>query len=151
MFDSRLRRLRIEALEDRRLLSVGTRDVSPVLYVDADALPGGSGDTWPTALVSLQDALDRAEVLNADVDPGNDIAAIWIAEGTYRPTRQSVADTPRSETFHPLDGVTLCGGFAGTEQSPEERVRDEDGHFLHETILSGDLLGNDDPGDETSF
>ncbi|MBN2476481.1 MAG: hypothetical protein JXB62_17840, partial [Pirellulales bacterium] len=56
-----LRRATLEQLEDRRLLAVSpwptplAADPPPdghILHVDADALPGGSGDTWADAAAS---------------------------------------------------------------------------------------------------
>ncbi|MHC5029005.1 MAG: right-handed parallel beta-helix repeat-containing protein, partial [Planctomycetota bacterium] len=44
-------------------------------------------------------------------------------------------------TFQLLDGVELLGGFAGVMPNPDARDI-----ALYETILSGDLLGDDEPG-----
>ena len=138
----------VEPLESRHLLSTN------VLHVDVDSVAASpDGDIWASAYVSLQDALDCAAVLNADGDAENDIAQIWIAEGTYIPTALSDADgngtvdtDPRSATFSLVDGVSLHGGFAGTESTLDEREPAVDGVFPHETILSGDL-GQDDAPD----
>ena len=98
-----------------------------VIRVDAGA-PGVTedGDTWATGYVDLQDALAAAA-------SGDEV---WVAEGTYTPTTGS----DRTISFELVTGVALCGGFAGTETS-----RDERDWTVHETILSGDLLGDDDP------
>ncbi len=101
--------------------------------------------------VRVQDALDEAEALNADTEVENDISAIWIAEGVYMPTKKSVAETARTETFALVDGVSLYGAFGGDEGSVDERERDAEGNWAHETVLSGDLLGNDDPGDQATL
>jgi hypothetical protein len=47
----------------------------------------------------------------------------------------------RTATFQLLDGVALMGGFAGLGE-PDPDARDI---VLHETVLSGDLAGNDGP------
>ena len=133
------RRLRFERLEDRRVLS-------HILHVDADASLGGTGAAWDDALVSLQSALDRAAVLNADADPVNDIAEIWIAEGNYKPTAQLESDDVRSATFSLVSGVSLIGGFEGGETTVDERAV-VNGEFQHEAILSGDLGTPDDNSD----
>ncbi len=118
------RPLRVETLEGRWLLSIGT------LHVDADsAAPTPDGQAWETAYPDLQDALDQTAVLNTDADAENDITAIWIAEGAYRPTTR--------EGFSMLDAVSLYGGFFGDEP-------DLDSRHGTETILSGDLDGNRD-------
>ena len=62
------------------------------LYVDANAPAGGDGTSWGTALNTLQGALDIAAV-NGMVE------AIRIAEGTYRPSHETVAGDARSATF----------------------------------------------------
>ncbi len=104
------------------------------LMVNETAASGGDGTTWNTAFDDLQFALTHADTLNNDVDSSNDIDQIWIAEGIYRPTRTTDASVARSATFTLVHGVTLYGGFAGTEMTLDERdpVR-------HWTTLSGDL------------
>ncbi|MHC4427721.1 MAG: right-handed parallel beta-helix repeat-containing protein, partial [Planctomycetota bacterium] len=49
---------------------------------------------------------------------------------------------PRLATFQLLDGVSLMGGYAG----PAEADPDVCDPALYETVLSGDLAGNDGPG-----
>jgi len=127
------RPLRLEPLEDRRMLSV--------LRVDADstaALPNGLA--WSTAYPDLQDALDRAAALNTDAITENDVTQIWIAEGTYHPTAELDPGDARSASFSLLDGVSLYGGFAGDETALDQRDLS-----ARTTTLSGDLgVLNDD-------
>jgi predicted outer membrane repeat protein len=49
---------------------------------------------------------------------------------------------PRTETFQLLNGVLIAGGYAGVG-APNPDARDID---MYETVLSGDLAGNDGPG-----
>ena len=116
------RPLRVEPLEDRRMLSV-------TLFVDADAPAGGDGLGWDSAYHDLQAALEDAGVRNADSVAENDVEQIWIAEGVYRPS-----DNQRWPGFSLVDGVTLYGGFCGTETALEGRD-----WSAHATTLSGDI------------
>lgn len=106
-------------------------DVSgPIVYVDADATGAGTGDNWTDALTDLQMALCMAG------QPALGITEIRVAEGTYRPADSNGL---RTATFQLLDGVALYGGYAGSGQ-PDPNHRN---FKVHETILSGDLAGND--------
>ena len=126
--------MRVEPLEDRRMLSV-------TLFVDADAASNGDGLSWPTAFDDLQSALESAATFNSDQVAENDVDAIWIAEGTYVPTVEAEAGDSRSAQFSLVDGVTLYGGFVGTEPSLGDRDADP---TAHETVLSGEV---DDPAE----
>ncbi len=106
------------------LLSVGgSLAFGDTIYVKV----GGTGDgsSWATACGDLQTALD-------DADPNDDI---WVAEGMYTP------GTERWETFMMKEGVGVYGGFPATGD-PGWDKRDPN---TYKTILSGDLLSNDDP------
>ena len=101
-----------------------------VLYVDDDAPDGGSGAGWTTAFNDLQDALDMAASSGEDVE-------LWVASGKYTPDRGTGGVTISYEL---QNGVTLYGGFAGSETQREQRDP-----TTNPTILSGDLLDNDGP------
>ena len=92
------------------------------IYVDA-AVSGGAddGSSWANAYASLSYALAGANA--------ND--SIFVKAGTYKPT----SGTSRTATFNISAGVSVYGGFAGTESSLAER----DLSAGNETILSGDL------------
>ena len=114
-----------------------------VLHVDHSATgPTHDGSTWCNAFLNLQDALAAAI-------PD---ATIKVADGIYKPDQRTGQPTgARSATFQLLNGVTLLGGYAGCG-AIDANVRDV---TLHETILSGDLAGDDGPGfsnnDENSY
>jgi predicted outer membrane repeat protein len=103
------------------------------LYVDANAPAGGDGGSWATAYNFLQDALADA---NSSIKP----VEIRVAEGIYKPDL-GIGVTPgdRGATFQLVNGVTIKGGYAGFGE-PEPDARNIN---LYETILSGDLDGND--------
>ncbi len=101
-----------------------------MLFVDSRATGADNGLNWTDAFRDLQDALAAA------ADSNGMIGEIWVAAGTYRPDGGS---RNRSATFRLIDGVSVFGGFAGTETGVHERRP-----WLNRTILSGDLAGNDD-------
>ena len=105
------------------------------LYVNATVAAPGKGGSWASAYQSLGEALYQARQC------GSTVQEIWVAQGTYRPTRDltynaSPAD-PRDRTFRLLSGVAVYGGFAGTETTLTQRKSG------HPTILSGDFSGDD--------
>lgn len=115
------------------MFSTSVGFAQPVLYVDANATGANNGLSWCGAFARLQDALAIATA------PGG-VTEIRIAGGVYRPDRgpnQTPGD--RSATFRLVSGVSLLGGFAGCGAADPD-ARDP---ALHESILSGDLLGDD--------
>ena len=118
--------------------------VSKIVYVDQTATGGAdNGTDWPNAFLNLQDAL--AVAMGGD--------EIWVAQGTYKPD-QGVGQTPgdRSVSFNLIDNVSIYGGFPSGGGDGTFAARD---YVAFETILSGDLAGNDGPdfanNDENSF
>lgn len=103
-----------------------------IIYVDDDATPPGDGTSWETAFTYFQDALMVAS-------SGHEIR---VTQGIYRPDDFVLSARPnlgREETFQLKNGITIKGGFAGFgELDPDSRDID-----VYETILSGDLDGND--------
>lgn len=91
--------------------------------------PGGTGlgGSWESAQGDLQEAIELAEDLS--------IPEVWVMEGTYKPT--SPPNLPGADPpfyhFSLRNGVTVIGGFAGTEISSDPTGR--------ETVLSGNILG----------
>jgi len=99
----------------------------PIWYVDGDATGTDAGSNWADAFNDLQDALKAASA-------GEEI---HVAQGTYTP------GSGRTVTFQLNNGVTIKGGYAGFGE-PDPDAWDIE---AYETILSGDLYGNDDdPG-----
>ena len=112
------------------------------LYVNKNVATLGDGTSWTNAFTEFRDAL-----LLAQDCP--DIIEIWVAEGIYTPT-----STENRITFFIMrNNLAWYGGFDGTENDLSERDWN-----AHPTILSGDLLGDDDystlppiNNDENSF
>ncbi|UCE59312.1 MAG: hypothetical protein JSU63_17945 [Phycisphaerales bacterium] len=98
-----------------------------IIYVDQNAGgPTHDGSTWCTAYLNLQDALDGATA-------GYEIRA---AGGVYKPDRGT---GDRTMSFQLVPDVQVYGGYAGCG-APDPDARDT---VEYETILSGDLAGND--------
>jgi len=110
-----------------------------IIYVDDDANAPGDGKSWATAYRYLQDALSDAKAADKPVE-------IRIAQGIYKPN-QMTDQTGWRIWFELTSGVALTGGYAGVSASgrvdPNVRVI-----ALYETVLSGDLAGNDVEVDE---
>jgi predicted outer membrane repeat protein len=98
------------------------------LYVDAEATGGNIGTSWHDAFVDLRAALLAAV-------PGDEV---WVAEGTYVP------GPDRVDCFEIKKGMTVYGGFAGTETH-----RDQRDWRSHPTVLSGDIGVRGDNADNS--
>ena len=99
---------------------------NPVIFVSPDGTGGGT--TWRQAM-NLQDALDLAGFL---YETKGKTTELWLKEGVYTPGEN------RSDSFILRPGVTLYGGFDGTEQWFNERDTAN-----HMPVLSGEI---GDPG-----
>lgn len=100
-----------------------------VVFVNQIASGQKDGSSWPNAFTDLQQAL-------SEVGQSNDgICEIWVASGVYHPD-QGTGDQNRSFTMS--NKVSIYGGFSG-----DETCRDEREPWFYETILSGDLAGDD--------
>ena len=109
-----------------------------ILYVDDDAPINGDGLSWATAFKYLQDALAVAQ--DGDI--------VSVAQGIYRPDRDSAnpdGTGDREATFTLSDGITLKGGYPGHKYAGlggnDPNAQDPN---LYETVLSGDLAGDDE-------
>jgi predicted outer membrane repeat protein len=107
-------------------------------YVNQNMPISGIGTSWETAFKTLQEAMDKTSSVTVD--------EIWVAEGTYLPTRTPYGTnfTPpsRNHTFYFSRNMKVFGGFAGTETSFNQRDWE-----AHPTILSGNRGALDDSTD----
>ncbi|WP_339137663.1 MAG: choice-of-anchor D domain-containing protein [Candidatus Electrothrix sp. GW3-4] len=102
-----------------------------VVYVDADATSGANnGTSWSDAYTEVSTAL-------SNVKAGQEI---WVAEGTYYPT----SGTDRTATFVMQQGVSILGGFQGTETLVSQRDS-----TTYITTLSGDIGTTADSSDNS--
>lgn len=114
--------------KSRSVVDAGT------LYVDQSASGDQRGASWEHAFHGLQAAL-------AVAPPESEIR---VAQGVYKPDENP--DDPlgtgdRWATFQLKNGVTIKGGYAGAS-APDPDARDVK---RYETVLSGDLNGDDGP------
>jgi hypothetical protein len=108
-------------------LLLAAAPAAQTVFVDADALGLNDGSSWADAFTDLDQALAAAA-------PGQEI---WVAEGTYTPAPPA---GPRNDPFDLPSGVSVYGGFLGTESLLAERPVP-----LALSVLSGDLNGDDGP------
>ena len=102
-----------------------------VFRVNGGNTAGGDGLTWSGALNEVQFGVKVREAKPGDV--------FFVAKGIYRPSVPSeTLSADRALSFAIPEGVALYGGFAGTEDTLEER-----NHRENITILTGDLYLDD--------
>jgi len=97
-----------------------------IIYVNQTATGAKDGTSWADAYTHLQDALDNH----------CQIPEIWVAKGTYKPTKKRLPNsyTQKYATFYINDNIKIYGGFTGTETTLAERDLAN-----NETILSGNI------------
>lgn len=91
----------------------------------------GDGSSWSNASSDLQAMIDASSA-------GDEI---WVAKGTYHPTKLIKTSKKRSYAFILKEGVSLYGGFAGNETTRDARTAAKvigNCYRANETILSAD-------------
>lgn len=114
-----------------------------IRYVKEDGSDSNNGTSWAQAYASVQKAID--DLAAQPGVPGE----VWIAGGRYEPTALINGDgTPASFRMH--DGISVYGGFVGTESSKSERAKgDMPWQFENETILSGSTFNGENKWNST--
>ncbi|PLX02562.1 MAG: hypothetical protein C0594_11780 [Marinilabiliales bacterium] len=99
-----------------------------IIFVDGEnGSDTNDGSTWANAKQTVQSGIDACSM-----------GEVWIKQGTYFPTN----DNNRGTSINLKAGVTIYGGFAGTETSLNER-----NWQTNPTILSGDIGALNDISD----
>lgn len=94
----------------------------------------GSGLSWNDASGDLQRMIDEL----ANNNPQNLAGEVWVAKGEYEPQSQIISATTYSASFRMRDGISVYGGFAGTETTKQERAKGSmPWNYTNETILRG--------------
>lgn len=94
----------------------------------------GNGLSWDNASGDLQRMIDEL----ADNNPQNLAGEVWVAAGEYEPQAQIISGTTYSASFRMRDGISVYGGFAGTETTKQERAKGSmPWNYTNETILRG--------------
>lgn len=114
--------------------SFTTETVANLYFVNqANGNDANDGKSWANAFATIQMALDAA------VPQESQEIEIWVAAGTYTPTSTyGLGSDQELRHFRLKNNVALYGGFNGTETTVDERD-----WVNNETILSGDLNGDD--------
>lgn len=103
---------------------------------------GGTGDglSWENASGNIQNMIDEL-ANNANGQAGE----VWVAAGTYTPQSQLISGTAYSASFRMRDGISVYGGFAGTEKSKLDRQKGTmPWDFTNPTVLEAAYYSHDD-------
>ncbi|MCP3871624.1 MAG: hypothetical protein GY699_00495 [Desulfobacteraceae bacterium] len=101
--------------------------IDDIIFVDEDATGfPADGSSWENAYTVFQDALSEAE--SGDM--------IWVAEGTYKPTKENGGTGDRYKSFQMKNNVVILGGFDPTIGHTAFEDRD---WINNETVFSGEI------------
>ena len=94
-------------------------DANNIIYVTTTGAGMKNGSSWGNATAHLNMALAEGSTMSTK-------PTIWVAAGTYK------GDATTTNAFRMVEGVSVYGGFAGTETSLEDRD-----YEANVTILDG--------------
>lgn len=109
------------------VFSLSSTSIKSQVYVNHSAAGNNDGTTWTDAYTDLKNAITNTAS-----------GEIWVAQGTYTPDA-----TDNTISFSMKNGIAIYGGFSGL--GTETILSDRD-FATYLTILSGDLLGDDETG-----
>lgn len=113
---------------------------SRIRYVKPTATGTGDGSSWADASGDLQKMIDEL----AESTPSQ-AGEVWVAAGTYTPQSQLISGTAYSASFRMRDGISVYGGFVGTESSKLDRAKGTmPWDFTNPTILEAAYYNHDD-------
>jgi parallel beta-helix repeat protein len=121
----------------------GTSFGGKIIYVDAYAPGNNDGSSWTNAYRYLQNGLADAKSSAKPVD-------IRVAQGVYKPdedTLHPAGTGDRTAAFQLINGVTIKGGYSGTQMSLLGADPDARDIALYQTILSGNIGAPSDAND----
>lgn len=122
-------------------------EASRIRYVKQGAT--GDGSSWDNASGDLQKMIDEL----ADNNQQGLLGEVWVAAGTYSPIGWLDPSKSYTAAFRMRDGISVYGGFAGNEQTKEEREKDGDlpWQYKNKTILKGASYEGDAAWNETDY
>lgn len=104
---------------------------------------GGTGDglSWANASGDIQNMINDL----ADNNPQNQAGEVWVAAGNYTPQSQLISGTGYSASFRMRDGISVYGGFVGTEKSKLDRQKGTmPWDFTNPTVLEAAYYDHND-------
>ncbi|MDP2384892.1 MAG: LamG-like jellyroll fold domain-containing protein [Bacteroidota bacterium] len=108
------------------LIAFGITINAQTTYVNINATGANNGTSWADAYTDLHSATYNTTS-----------GEVWVAAGTYKPSRSFTGNIPGSntqKTFHIVNNIKVYGGFNGTETLLSQR-----NWKTNITILSGDF------------
>ena len=115
--------------------SLASAGEAAVYFVNSSKEENGEGISWESALNEAGFIEKLGTAVSGD--------EFWMAAGTYRPvipvSVDAITAAEQKSFFKLNEGVSLYGGFSGTESKLEERNPKE-----HITVLTGDLALDDE-------
>lgn len=124
-----------------------TVPASRIRYVKTDGNDSNDGQSWDKAYASVQKAINDLALSQPGV-PGE----VWVAAGTYSPKTRLTDDSDSPASFRMYDGISVYGGFAGTESSKEDREKGAmPWIYTNQTIFEGTTYNGENVWNESDY